>query len=165
MACSLRSLRISWAATSVVVLSGRAGPARRGLRGSGRGRNGLEILSDGRDLLGLEIVAEARHPRRPAADVFAYQLLVAAERLARQRRRVLPRSLLHRGVADAARLAEQAQPQLLRVGERGVGRPLCVCRSRERDNERCNQNASHRACSEAELPPCLAAILLLTTTP
>src|SRR6266436_3054333 len=106
--------------------SPRAG--RCGLR-----RYGLDVLDDGADLRGLEIIAEARHARRAVADVFADQLFVAAQGLARQYRSVLPRSLLDHSVADAAGLAEKAQSFALGIVERRIGRAL-----RKRPRCRCN---------------------------
>src|SRR5216683_2019529 len=94
------------------------------LSGTGRRGYGLDVLDDGVDLRGLEIESEARHARRAVADIFADQIFVAAQGFARQRGSVLPGSLLHKGVADTAGLAEQPQPLPLGIVERCVGSAL-----------------------------------------
>src|SRR5215813_8527137 len=102
-----------------------SGAGRCGLR-----RDGLDVLDDGADLRGLEVVAEARHARRAVADVFPDQLFVAAQGLARQYGSILPRSLLDYSVADAAGLAEKAQSFTLSIVERRIGRRALRKRTR-----------------------------------
>src|SRR6202045_684649 len=110
--------------------------------GWGRRGYGLDVLDDGVDLRGLEIVAEARHARRAVADVFADQFFVAAQGFARQHGAILPGPLLHHGVADPAGLAEQAQPFPLGVVEGRIGRALSENSRRRRNQERRSKNAS-----------------------
>src|SRR4051812_44098882 len=63
-----------------------------------------EISHDGGDLVGIEVVLEARHPRRAVRDHVAHDVLTPAGRGHRQHRAELLRGDLRLGVADAARL-------------------------------------------------------------
>src|SRR3954468_173724 len=82
----------------------------------GRG-NGLEIGDDGVDLRRLEMMLEARHARRAIADHLAHDIVLPAERLARQRRAVQRARQLRLGVTDPARLIEQPHAEKLLVVE------------------------------------------------
>src|SRR5437588_2006082 len=88
---------------------GRSASAGRGCGGGRRWlRQRLDEGGEGLDLLGLEIVFEARHPRRALGNVLADQAFIAAQRRLRQRRPVLPRrGELRAHMADHAMLREQ----------------------------------------------------------
>src|SRR5712692_9940674 len=85
-----------------------------------RDRQRFEIGDDGIDLVGLEMILEARHVRRAVADDLAHYGLLAAERVLREIRAVFGRrGDLQLHVADHAGLIEQiAALQLL--GSEGV---------------------------------------------
>src|SRR5215468_1528710 len=132
MARMVRSYGVTWATLGLVALS----------RGRGRRGYGLDVLNNCADLLRLEVKAEARHARRAVADIFADKFFVPAERLARQYGSVLPGPLLNQGVADAAGLAEQAQPLPLGIIERCIGRALSENAGRRGNHESRSQNPS-----------------------
>src|SRR3954464_10612019 len=80
--------------------------------------DGLEVGHDRLDLGRREVVAEPRHLLRAAVgDEGAQRGVVAAERGARERRRVLRARHLRLGVTDAAGLVEEPLPEKPALGQ------------------------------------------------
>src|SRR5215470_16028310 len=95
---------------------GRCGCGRRG------DRQGLDVGNDGVDLVGTEMILEARHVRRAAADEFTHDVFLSAQRHPGQQRAKVPHGRdLHLHVTDDAGLGEQVSPHDLLVVESLLG--------------------------------------------
>src|SRR5262245_10450405 len=112
--------------------------------------DGFEIGDDRIDLRGVEVILETGHARSAAVDDFAHDTFLPARGILRQFRPVERARHLRLGVADAARLVEQAHAKKLFVRELSIAAGLLRRSLRKRKDEGdCEADAvPHRGSSQ-----------------